>query len=368
MVAAYQLDPTGLESFAALRVEALHFALEASALANPQAFASFSQCEREAFSEDMGYHLDFLLTTLGTGDIEPFLAYLAWWSQVLRSRGLPTESLAQTLADFSHFFAQALGKGAIPILTALENGQIALQTGMPSPTYDQPCPTPWVESMVFCDAALQGQRLLATASFATALERAGSLSQASVHVIQPALYDVGRRWQTNQVSVAQEHMAAALSQTLMAQAMSRAAVAPDNGQRVLFACVPGNHHSIGLRMVADAFELDGWSAEYLGANTPTNALVAQVRSGRPQLVGLSVSLPQQLHSLRECITALQTSFGDEGPRIAVGGLVFNQFPQLARVLGVELLGTDACSAVTRLSTTICVEDVTPRDQDVGPIS
>ena len=82
MVAAYQLDPTGLESFAALRVEALHFALEASALANPQAFASFSQCEREAFSEDMGYHLDFLLTTLGTGDIEPFLAYLAWWSQV----------------------------------------------------------------------------------------------------------------------------------------------------------------------------------------------------------------------------------------------------------------------------------------------
>ncbi len=333
-----------------MRPAALHFAMEASARAFPQVFVRFGARGREACAEDMAYHLDFLRPTLETGDVAPFLAYLAWLSQVLRSRSVPTESLSQSLGDFSTFFAQELGADAAPVLAALAAGQQALQGGMPPPAYDQPCPTPWAESMSFCDAALQGQRKLAAALFGTAFERAGSLAQASVHVIQPALYDVGRRWQTNQVSVAQEHMASALSQTLLAQAMGRAIVAPDNGQRALFACVPGNHHTIGLRMVADAFELGGWSADYLGANTPTSALLAQVGSSRPQLVGLSASLPQQLRSLRECIAALQSSLGDACPRIAVGGLVFNQFPQLASALGVELLGTDAYSAVNQLQT------------------
>lgn len=348
----YRSAPDTLERFLALRTDALHFAMEASARAYPQVFARFGPRGREACAEDMAYHLDFLRPTLETGDIAPFLAYLAWLSQVLRSRSVPTESLTQSLGDFSTFFAQALGTEAAPIVAALSAGQQALQDGMSPPSYDKPCPEPWAESTPFCDSALQGQRQHALASFDAALERSGSLSQACIHVIQPALYDVGRRWQTNQVSVAQEHMAAALSQTLMAQAMGRATVAPDNGQRALFACVPGNIHSIGLRMVADAFELQGWTADFLGANTPTSALLAQVRASRPEIVGLSVSLPQQLRSLRECIGTLQTSFGEECPRIAVGGLVFNQFPQLASALGVELLGTDACSAVSQLQPTV----------------
>ena len=348
----YLSAPDTLERFLALRADAMDFAMEASVRAYPQVLARVGPRGREVWAEDMAYHLDFLRPTLETGEISPFLAYLAWLSQVLRSRSVPTESLGQALGDFSTFFAQALGSEAAPILAALAAGQQAIQDGIAPPAYDRPCPEPWAESLSFCDAALQGQRQQAAAKFGAALERAESLAQASVHVIQPALYDVGRRWQTNQVSVAQEHMAAALSQTLMAQAMGRAAVAPDNGQRALFACVPGNHHTIGLRMVADAFELQGWSADYLGANTPTNALLAQVRASRPQLVGLSVSLPQQLRSLRECIGTLQTSLGDGAPRIAVGGLVFNQFPQLASALGVELLGTDACSAVSQLQTTV----------------
>jgi methanogenic corrinoid protein MtbC1 len=97
-------------------------------------------------------------------------------------------------------------------------------------------------------------------------------------------------------------------------------------------------------MVADAFEFDGWTVYYLGANTPLASLIAQVREVRPQLIGLSASLPYHLRTLREAIAVLRTVFVDDCPRIAVGGLVFNQFPELAKSIGAELLGGDACAA------------------------
>ncbi len=48
---------------------------------------------------------------------------------------------------------------------------------------------------------------------------------------------------------------------------------PAKARRILLARVEGNIHTIGLRMIAYAFALDGW-VKYLGPNVPTDALVA----------------------------------------------------------------------------------------------
>lgn len=340
----YLMQPDGIALFRALREDAVRYVLDANECAFPEIYARFGPRGREACAEDVGYHLDFLRPTLESGDLSPFVSYLAWLSQVLISRNVPTESLVRSLDDLAAFFEPQLGASADPLLAALADGKAALLGGLAPPAYDKPSPAPWQEAAPFCEAALHGRRKEAATLFNEAIARGDSLSQASVHVIQPALYDVGRQWQENKVSVAQEHLASALSQTLMAQGMGRASAKSDNGQRALFACMVGNHHSIGLRMVADAFELEGWSVDYLGANTPLPALLAQVRETRPHLVGLSVSLPQHLRAVRETIAALKETFGADCPRLAMGGLVFNQFPRLAESLGAELLGADAHSA------------------------
>ncbi|MBA3058628.1 MAG: cobalamin B12-binding domain-containing protein [Gammaproteobacteria bacterium] len=340
----YLMQPAGITRFLALREDAVRYVLDANVRAYPEVYARFGPRGREACAEDVGYHLDFLRPTLESGDLSPFVSYLAWLSQVLSSRNVPTESLLRSLDDLATFFAPQLGASAAPLLAALADGKAALLGGLAPPAYDKPCPDPWQEAAPFCEATLHGQRKEASTLFNEAIARGDSLTQASVHVIQPALYDVGRQWQENKVSVAQEHLATAMAQTLMAQGMGRASAKPDNGLRALFACMTGNHHVIGLRMVADAFELEGWRVDYLGANTPLPALLAQVRETRPQLVGLSVSLPQQLRTVRETIATLKATFGADCPRLAVGGLVFNQFPRLAESLGAELLGADAHSA------------------------
>ena len=41
-------------------------------------------------------------------------------------------------------------------------------------------------------------------------------------------------------------------------------------------CIGGELHEIGIRMVADFFEMEGWDTYYLGANTPADAVVAEL--------------------------------------------------------------------------------------------
>ena len=342
--APYQLDPATLTRYVGLRREAIAETLAASERAFPDVYARFGQKGREACAEDLGFHLDFLRPTLETNDLSPFIAYLGWLTQVLASRGVPQQSVQRSMDDLASFFGARMGNAALPIVAALGAGKTALAQGIPAPTYDQPCPAHRAETLPYASAALLGERAGAMALLETALAREDSLPHVAVHVIQPAMYEVGRRWQDNSVSVAQEHLATALSQTWMARARAQATAAPDNGGRALFACLAGNHHVMGMRMVADAFELDGWTTHNLGADTSFETLRAKVRQIRPQLVGFSVSLPQHLRGVREAVADLRAELGAGCPRLVVGGLVINQFPRLADWVGAEVLGADAVTA------------------------
>jgi methanogenic corrinoid protein MtbC1 len=340
----FRADEDVLVRYIELRSDAIGYTIEANEKAFPEIYARFGETGRNACVQELRLQLDFLRPTLETGDISPFIAYLAWLVQVLTSRRVPLQLITQSLDDLGVFFETKLGVQATPIVAALSAGQEALSGGIPAPVIGT-CPARWNEAELYSEAALLGRQDDAIALLEEAFTRAGSLPLVAVHVIQPAMYDVGRLWQENRVTVAQEHLATATSESWLAQSMARAKAAPANGKRAVFASLAGNQHILGLNVVADAFELDGWVVDNLGADTPIETLVEQVRDTRPHLVGLSATLPQHLWGLRQTINRLRQTFCDACPRIAVGGLAINQFPALANWVGAEVLGADALAVV-----------------------
>ena len=92
-----------------------------------------------------------------------------------------------------------------------------------------------------------------------------------LQVFQPAQYEIGRLWQTNRISVAQEHYCTAATQLIMSQLYPLIFSSPRNGLRMVAACVQGDSHELGLRMVSDFFELEGWDTLFLGASTPAGS-------------------------------------------------------------------------------------------------
>jgi methanogenic corrinoid protein MtbC1 len=159
------------------------------------------------------------------------------------------------------------------------------------------------------------------------------------------MYAIGERWQANEVSVAQEHMATAIVQAVMTVALLRATPRAAANRRILLACVEGNQHALGLRMVADSFQLAGWEVRYLGASVPTVALVGAVVEWKPDLVGLSVSFAQQLPVVKAVIAQLEARLGATRPGVMIGGLAINAFAPLAELVRADATGVDAAEAL-----------------------
>ena len=165
-------------------------------------------------------------------------------------------------------------------------------------------------------------------------------------IIQAAQYRIGELWQHNRISVAQEHLATAISQLAVAELYRALVCEPANGRRALVTCVSGELHELGARITADFFEMAGFEVRYLGANVPTDSLVGMVREDPPDVLVVSVTMTFHLDALRDAVGRSRDAVGDR-LHLAVGGYAFAWAPALVDQLGAEVYGRDARESIAR---------------------
>jgi MerR family transcriptional regulator, light-induced transcriptional regulator len=199
---------------------------------------------------------------------------------------------------------------------------------------------------VFLAAVAAGDRRRAMAAVDGG--RQGGLDMRTLYlgVLQPALREVGRRWETGAMTVAQEHLATAITQTAMSRLAGEHFRDTEGGPVLIAACVGAERHALGLRMVCDLLELEGWTSLYLGPTVPAGDLARMVAERRPQAVALSVSLPPHLLGARTAIGDIR-ALGPPQPVVLVGGRAVAG-PEIAQRLGADLTASDAGEAVALL--------------------
>lgn len=161
-------------------------------------------------------------------------------------------------------------------------------------------------------------------------------------VIQPAQDEIGRLWQCNRVTIAQEHMATAISQLSLAALFDRVVPGKPLGKKIVVACVEGEFHDLPARLVADFLEIEGFDMCYLGANLPHDALIEMIGRERPDLIGLSVTMLFNVPALRTAVARVRAV--TDRP-IFIGGLATQLTPGLADELGVATAGATPSEVV-----------------------
>ncbi len=94
------------------------------------------------------------------------------------------------------------------------------------------------------------------------------LKSLYMDLFQRSLYAVGELWELNKISVAREHLATAITESLLNLVYPRLFENTPTGKKVVVSCAANELHQIGGKIVADFFELNGWESHFLGANTP----------------------------------------------------------------------------------------------------
>ena len=166
------------------------------------------------------------------------------------------------------------------------------------------------------------------ATLSQVLDSGTGIRDVYLGLFQRSLYEVGRRWERNLISVAIEHLATAITETLMGLAAPAVFATPSTEGTAVVACVPGELHSIGARMIADTMQLSGWNTHYLGANLPVADLASYVKKEAPALVALSISLRSHQPQIPNTVKAVRSAqpnvtimvggqgLGSDGPALA----------------------------------------------------
>lgn len=169
-------------------------------------------------------------------------------------------------------------------------------------------------------ALLTGDHHLCRQFFTRWLEAGVDLRVLYQDLVQRSLYDVGALWERGQISVAVEHLATAITETLLTLSYPRLFAQPRSGRAAVVTCLANEYHQIGGKMVADIFELNGWRGYFLGASTPVGDLLGLIDSKRPDVAALSLTVFLGIDDLVRAACAIRMAF-PELP-ILVGGQAF----------------------------------------------
>lgn len=171
-----------------------------------------------------------------------------------------------------------------------------------------------------------------------------SIENIYLDVFQPALWEVGRLWQIDRLTIAQEHYITAVTQAIMSQLYPRIFRGDGHRRTMVACCVSGELHEVGARMVADCFEMSGWDSHYLGANIPASDVVDMALSAEAEVIAISATLTTHLGLVEDLVTKARKQFGSK-TTILVGGYPFNIDQDLWRKLGADGSAQNAAEAV-----------------------
>lgn len=155
-------------------------------------------------------------------------------------------------------------------------------------------------------------------------------------VFQPSMKEIGQLWATNKISVAQEHVATAITQHMMASLYSRIfeATVKAVSKKVVISCPASELHELPSRMLADLLVLEGLDVIFVGANSPADDLLELIALEKPDALIVSCTITRHLTEVKHLLSKLRNSDTVQ-PLVLVGGYAFDQDPSQTAVVGAD---------------------------------
>lgn len=137
-------------------------------------------------------------------------------------------------------------------------------------------------------------------------------------ILKPTMYKIGDDWASNKISIATEHVASNVAQTLVKIIMDK-----ENGmgtKKKVMICVPiGEEHHLGCDIIQTYLTSKGYKVFNMRTSMPTESLLDFIEGNNPDIVMLSITLEDNLKAGKRLIKKIKENF--DVP-IVVGGYAF----------------------------------------------
>lgn len=128
---------------------------------------------------------------------------------------------------------------------------------------------------------------------------------------------LGESWMRGDITIHEEHFVTHQLQTLL-RAILAQQQENDGAPRIVLTTLPGEPHSLGIKMAGILAALQGVAPRILGTETPMGEIVNAARASSASVVGISVSLLSATRGTTQRLNALIESLPPE-VKLWVGG-------------------------------------------------
>ncbi len=287
---------------------------------------SFSEQYAEkiaSYHRDTEYHLSHLSSALHLSSVTLFVSYIQWVKVLFEHIGVSIEDLRTSIdclkeaiddvfpIDFKNLTTEYVDAG----LNQLEEDSPSMVSYIGADENLSVLVTQYLNSLLNWESET-AQKLVEKA-----LRDGVEIKNIYEYIFGISQREVGRLWLTGEISIAQEHFCTSSTQRIMSRLIPHFASDKKKKQSIMFACVAGELHDMGIRMLSDIFEMEGWQSVYLGANTPVYSILSAVEERKPDVLALSATMTFHVPEIEDIITQVRSS--GHNPKIIVGGRPFN---------------------------------------------
>lgn len=197
----------------------------------------------------------------------------------------------------------------------------------------------------YMELVLKGDKQAASKLILNELSKGIEIKDLYIHIFEQSLKQIGRLWELNQLDVATEHYFSNFTITVMNQLYSYLKNVVKYPYTAVSLSVNGELHNIGLRMVSDLLEMEGFTTFFLGTNLPTQSIIKILKEKQANILAISATMDYHVNAIRDLIDSVRRDSSCKGVKIMVGGAPFNINKSLWKEVGADGQATSAEEAV-----------------------
>jgi methanogenic corrinoid protein MtbC1 len=255
---------------------------------------------RDRYLSDTAYTLRFLSIALDLEEPRIFGQYMRWFGSLAFHLGFRISSMRRHFSVMRDVFRQQGLTDGMPVLEdTFEAGVEAFEKAYHRPETSDPSDNRFLSLLMDMRADKAFEHVN------TKIGEGMTLRDVYLDILQPTLYSVGELWHQGRISDAMEHYITAAIQNIIGKLYpllfgSRVRSA----HTVTAVCAGDELHEIGMRMVAEFFEMSGRDTVFLGSNLPVDMAVGHLRERPTDVLAVSATTSSNLLDLKTLINTV----------------------------------------------------------------
>ena len=126
-------------------------------------------------------------------------------------------------------------------------------------------------------------------------------------ILKPVMYNIGEHWATNKISIATEHVASNIAQTLVKIIMDR--VSGSANKKKILICVPlGEEHHLGCDVLETYLSIKGFKIYNMGTSIPTESIISFIEYNKPDIIFVSITLQDNISAGQRLVRKIKEEY------------------------------------------------------------